>query len=108
MFFKERNKEVSEERRAGVLRTLEAVSLVGLVVLVVTNFFVLPHDSSLSDSELLSFIKSAPPSTSWTDWLIHEALGLTPVLHKQALMRMPVILALEKQTGRSSKPSLPR
>lgn len=32
---------------------------------------------------------------------MHEALDLTPALYKQALIRIPVILALEKEAGRS-------
>lgn len=56
--------ESEERREAGMLRTLDAVWLVELVVLPVTNFFVLPFDSLFSDLELLSFIKSSPPSRS--------------------------------------------
>lgn len=84
-----------------VLRTVNAVWLTELFVLPVANFFVLPFDSLFSDLELLIFIKSSPPSRSWTECLTHEALDLTPALHKQALIRIPVILALEKQAGRS-------
>lgn len=80
-----------------MLRALDAVWLAELVVLPVTNFFVLPFDSLFSNLELLSFIKSSSPSRSWTECLMHEALDLTPALHKQALISISVILALEKQ-----------
>lgn len=63
--------ESEERREAGMLRTLDTVWLAELVVLPVTNFFVLPFDSLFSDLELLSFIKSSPPSRSWTECLMH-------------------------------------
>lgn len=86
-----------------MVRTLDTVWLAELVVLPVTNFFVLPFDSLFSDLELLSFIKSSPPLRSWTECLMHEALDLTPALHKQALICIPVILALEKQRQEDQK-----
>lgn len=52
--------ENEERREAGMLRTLDTIWLAELVVLPVTNFFVLPFDSLFSDLELLSFIKSSP------------------------------------------------
>lgn len=76
-FFKERISESEERREAGMLRTVNAVWLAELFVLPVTNFFVLPFDSLFSDLELLIFIKSSPPSRSWTECRTHEALDLT-------------------------------
>lgn len=52
--------ENEERREAAMLRTLDTIWLAELVVLPVTNFFVLPFDSLFSDLELLSFIKSSP------------------------------------------------